>query len=107
MDAYEKCMDTMRELTTMLVCRDFLTEETPHGSFLVSDRLPMSNHHYVIPLIFCGHLQPVKMPLRLLTTTVASLQLAILASCKTDFFACTPPPTPSPPHKKEKISWSH
>ena len=42
------------------------------------------------------------MPLRLLTTTVASLQLAILASCKTDFFACTPPPTPSPPPPKKK-----
>ena len=30
---------TMRELTTTLVCRDFLTKETPHGTFLVSDHL--------------------------------------------------------------------
>ena len=41
------------------------------------------------------------MPLRLLTTTVASVQLAIWASCKTDFFACTPPPPP--PQKKKNF----
>ena len=42
------------------------------------------------------------MTLRLLTTTVASVQLAIWASCKTDFFTCTAP-TPPPPKKEKKF----
>ena len=67
---------------------------------------PMSDHHYVIPCIFCGHLQLFKMTLRLLTTTVASVQLAIWASCKTDLFVCTHLPPPKKKfHGAIKIIW--